>query len=432
MNIRLSKRLSGRCIFFVTVMTASGLHAQAFKASSAEADFEVLHWWSSGSEAKSVNDLKKMMKSAGYNWKDFLIAGGGGDDAMSNLKDRVNAGNPPAAAQFKTPYLQEFAANNKLLPLDEVANSHAWQKNIPPAVAETISWNEHVYAAPVGIHRVNWMWINPTLFAKAGAKPPKTWDEFFVAADKIRQAGYIPLAHGAQPWQNFTLFETIALGIGGADFYRDLLKLSPNALQSDSMKQSLKTLRHLKNYTDSDKNRTWNDATAMLIQRRAAVQFMGDWAKGEFINSYQKPGKDFLCLPAPQTHNAFIYTVDSFAMFSQTSSQIRQGQLTLAKLIMSPEFQRTFNLNKGSVPAVDYVDMKDFDNCGKQSKADLATAAKLNTLVPSTSKLIVNHRDVQDVIQTVITSYWENPLMTEDQVISKLEKLSQQKPRTAY
>ena len=42
-----------------------------------------------------------------------------------------------------------------------------------------------------------------------------------VAAGKA--VGIIPLAHGGQAWQEAYMFEAVALGIGGADFYRKAL-----------------------------------------------------------------------------------------------------------------------------------------------------------------------------------------------------------------
>jgi glucose/mannose transport system substrate-binding protein len=39
-------------------------------------EVEVLHWWTSGGEAKSVAELKKILESKGDKWKDFAVAGG--------------------------------------------------------------------------------------------------------------------------------------------------------------------------------------------------------------------------------------------------------------------------------------------------------------------------------------------------------------------
>ena len=71
-------------------------------------EVEVLHWWTSGGEAKSVAVLKSMMEQQGNSWKDFAVAGGGGQSAMRVLKTRAVSGNPPSAAQIKGHDIQEW------------------------------------------------------------------------------------------------------------------------------------------------------------------------------------------------------------------------------------------------------------------------------------------------------------------------------------
>ncbi|MEL0317004.1 MAG: hypothetical protein VW991_04055, partial [Aquiluna sp.] len=50
---------------------------------------------------------------------------------------------------------------------------------------------------------------------------PNSWDEFFVAAEKLEAAGIIPLALGEQ-WTQLHLFETVLLGELGTDAYNGL------------------------------------------------------------------------------------------------------------------------------------------------------------------------------------------------------------------
>ena len=47
----------------------------AFSAFSRAGEVEVLHWWTSGGEAKSVAELKKILETKGHKWKDFAVAG---------------------------------------------------------------------------------------------------------------------------------------------------------------------------------------------------------------------------------------------------------------------------------------------------------------------------------------------------------------------
>ncbi|MFT6591925.1 MAG: glucose/mannose transport system substrate-binding protein, partial [Rhodoferax sp.] len=166
-------------------------------------EVEVLHYWTSGGEAKSVAELKKIMQAKGHVWKDFAVAGGGGDNAATVLKSRVVSGNPPAAAQIKGPAIQEWASEGVLANLDPVAKAENWDTLLPKVVADVMKYKGNYVAVPVNVHRVNWMWANAAVLKKAGvAGMPKNWDEFFVAAEKIKKIGLIPVAHGGQNWQD--------------------------------------------------------------------------------------------------------------------------------------------------------------------------------------------------------------------------------------
>ncbi|MBP8271819.1 MAG: carbohydrate ABC transporter substrate-binding protein, partial [Sphaerotilus sp.] len=248
-------------------------------------EVEVLHWWTSGGEAKAASALKATLQGKGHTWKDFAVAGGGGDSAMTVLKSRVVSGNAPAAAQIKGPSLQEWAAEGVLANIDDVAKAEKWDSLLPPVVANVMKYKGNYIAAPVNVHRVNWLWANPEAFKKAGAKVPTSWDEFFVAADKLKAAGIIPIAHGGQNWQDFTTFESVALGVGGAEFYKKaLVQLDQASLKSPTMEKVLTTFKKVHSYTDKNApGRDWNLATAMVIKGEAGMQLMGDWAKGEFI-----------------------------------------------------------------------------------------------------------------------------------------------------
>src|SRR5688572_27133821 len=83
------------------------LQACAFGAAVA-GQVEVLHWWTSGGESRSVGQLKRLLATQGHAWRDFAVVGGGGDSAMAVLRSRVLAGNPPAAAQIKGSAIQEW------------------------------------------------------------------------------------------------------------------------------------------------------------------------------------------------------------------------------------------------------------------------------------------------------------------------------------
>nr|WP_297357443.1 ABC transporter substrate-binding protein [uncultured Caldimonas sp.] len=410
---QLSIRRLGRAL------AACGLLA----ATAAQAgEVEVLHWWTSGGEAKAATALKGQMLKLGHTWRDFAVAGGGGDSAMTVLKSRVVSGNAPAAAQIKGPSIQEWAQEGVLANMDDVAKANNWDSLLPKPIADGLKYKGSYVAAPVNVHRVNWLWANPAVFQKAGVKVPTTWDEFFTAAEALKKAGVIPVAHGGQNWQDFTTFEAVALGVGGTDFYKKaLIQLDQGALKSPTMEKVLTTFKKVKDYTDKNApGRDWNLATAMVINGQAGMQIMGDWAKGEFLAAGKVPGKDFVCAPAPGTGKAYTYNVDSFAMFKIKNEQNVKAQKDLAAAIMSPEFQEVFNLNKGSIPVRLNMDLAKFDDCAKQSSADFVASSKSGSLVPSIAHGMAVPSAAEGAIKDAVSQFWNTDKMTAKEAMDRI------------
>jgi glucose/mannose transport system substrate-binding protein len=398
----------------------NGITALALACSAALAhagEIEVLHWWTSGGEAKAASALKLSLQKSGHRWRDFAVAGGGGDSAMTVLKSRVVSGNAPSAAQIKGPSIQEWAREGVLANVDDVAKAEKWDELLPPIVADTMKYKGNYVAVPVNVHRVNWLWLNPAVLAKAGVKAPTTWDEFFTAADALKKSGVIPVAHGGQNWQDFTTFETVALGLGGPEFYKKaLVQLDPATLTSPTMEKVLTTFKRIKDYTDKNApGRDWNLATAMVIKGEAAMQFMGDWAKGEFIAAGKAPGKDFVCAPAPGTAKAYTFNIDSFTLFKLKDAANVTAQKELARQIMSPEFQELFNLYKGSIPVRLGMKMDKFDDCAKA-----VATAKSGTLMPSIAHGMAVPSAAEGAIKDAVSQFWNTDKMSAKEAMDKI------------
>jgi glucose/mannose transport system substrate-binding protein len=378
-------------------------------------EVEVLHFWTSPGEAKSIDEIKRLIAVRGHTWKDFVVAGGGGGNAMNALKQRVLSGNPPASATVKGPAVQEWALQNALADLDVMAQFDHWDDVVPKVIQDHVKHKGHYVAVPVNIHRVNWMWANNEVLRKSGvAKVPGSYDELLASAEKIKAAGFIPIAHGGQPWQDFTLFEAVVIGVSGVDFYRRaLIKLEPAAMAGAEMRKALESFRQLKSYTDEkSKGRDWNAATEMVINGKAAFQFMGDWAKGEFLAAGRQPGKDFTCAPSPGTSGAFIYVVDTFAMFQLKGWEAQKAQGYLAYVLMGADFQESFNLRKGSIPVRSSVKLDKFDDCAKASSRDFQALGPSGGVLPSAAVDMALPTATKAQIQAVVSEFWNNDGMS--------------------
>ena len=384
-------------------------------AAEAKGSVEVLHWWTSGGEAAAVNTLKQQVEKDGFTWKDNAVAGGGGAAAMTVLKSRAVAGNPPAAAQIKGPDIQEWGALGLLAELDEVAKANQWDALLPAKLTPIWKYDDHYVAVPVNIHRVNWLWVNPVVFEKAGAKVPHTLDELFVAADKLKAAGFQPLAHGGQPWQDSTVFESLVLSILGPEgYHKAFVELDEQTLTGDKMVQTFKTLQRLGTYMDANRaGRDWNIAAADVINGKAGMQIMGDWAKSEWTLAKKIAGKDYQCVPFPGTEKAFLYNIDSLVVFKQNNPGTAAGQQDIARKVLGEDFQKVFSTNKGSIPVRNdmLADMAKygFDTCAQASAKDFLADAKTGGLQPSMAHNMATTLAVQGAFFDVVTNYINDP-----------------------
>ena len=402
---------------FKTLFAASVAFAVAGTTlAHAEPQAEVLHWWTSGGEARSVAVLQKEFASRGGKWTDMPVAGGGGDAAMTALRARVLAGNAPTAVQLKGPAIQEWYEEGVLANISSVAKAQGWADVLPASIAGHMKCEGKWCAAPVNVHRVDWVWANAAVLAKSGISMPTSWDEFNAAAAKLQAAGITPLAHGGQAWQDATVFEAVALGIGGPEFFQKaFVELDQATLKSNTMVKVFDQMRIMRGFVDNNfSGRDWNLATAMVMNGEAAFQIMGDWAKGEFLAAGKRPGIDFLCASTPG--DGFLYNVDSFAMFAVDGSDKTDGQLLLAELIVGKNFQKVFNMNKGSIPARVDVALDDFDPCAHTSAQDMATSNAGGSLLPSYAHGMALRGAQAGAITDVVTAHFNSDMSSADAV----------------
>ena len=379
----------------------------------AEQNVEVLHWWTSGGEAAALNVLKANLEKQGVKWNDMPVAGGGGEQAMTAVRARVTAGNPPTAVQMLGFDILDWGKQGVVADLNSLAAKDGWDKVVPAALQKFSKYNGKWIAAPVNIHSTNWVWANKAVLEKAGVTTiPKDFDEFIAAAEKVQKAGFIAIAHGGQPWQEATIFDAIALTTGGIDYYKKaFIDLDPKALNSPTTEKVFHRMGQIRKLVDKDfSGRDWNIASGMVISGKAGFQLMGDWAKGEFINAKKVPGKDFLCFRFPGTQGMVPFNTDQFVMFKLSDPDKTAAQQKLAAAIMDPAFQSAFNVVKGSAPARTDVPDTAFDDCGKKAIKDVAEASKAGTLVGSMAHGHAVPASIKNGFYDVITRHFNGQL----------------------
>jgi glucose/mannose transport system substrate-binding protein len=390
-------------------LLATGVAFTALPA-AAQNKAEVIHWWTAGGESAAVRALADAYRAQGGVWIDTAVALG--EQARAVAINRIMGGNPPTAAQFNTSkQFLDIVDQGLLNNVDEVARRENWERILPETVLAAIRVKGHYYAAPVDIHNPTWFWYSKAAFKKAGInEEPRNFDELFVALDKLKAAGLVPLAHGGQAWQDGIVFTAVLAHLGGRELYLKVFRdRDPKAILGEDFKKVLLAFKRLQGYTDKGSpGRNWNDATAMLISGRAGVQIMGDWAKGEFTQAKQVPGKDYGCAPGFGASSPYIIQGDVMVFPKTDKADAIKSQQLLASVITQPATQVAFSLRKGSIPIRTDVDASQMDLCAQAGLAIM----KDKTRQLGNGEIYLTP-DQNGALQDVITGYWNRNIPVE-------------------
>ena len=129
---------------------------------------------------------------------------------------------------------------------------------------------------------------------------------------------------------------------------------------------------------------------------------------------------DYLCVPAPGTGDGFVFTVDSFDIFKQTDVDELKGQQALAAAIMSHDFQRLFNLAKGSIPVRLDVDMSEFDSCAQGARQTWRLPGENGTIVPSQAHRSAAGPTARGAMIDLISQFWNDDNLSSAEAREKL------------
>lgn len=384
----------------------------------AEPKTNMLHQWHSGANAEAINVLGEMYTAAGGQWKQTAIPGHT-SNTIARLRSDVISGTPPSAVQLKGPEIGEWTKTGLTANMNELAEAEGWGKVISPELVNVMKPHGEWVAVPMNIHRIDWMWASKSAMDKVGETAlPKTWGEFNKIAEKMAKAGIIPVAHGGQDWIDGTLFEIIVQGISTDLFRKAFIELDLDALKSKEMVSAFDQLRLMVGWMDSAfPGRGWEEPLNMVAKGKAGFFFHGDWAIGTMNAAGYKYGVDYLCAGAPMDSGkpGYILNSDSVVFFKQSDPDYIEGQKLLASTIMTPEFQKVFNVAKGSIPARMDVELgDDFNPCQRQNIKDLRAATKEGTVVRSMAHNMAVAEKFRKAMFTVISEFITSDMSSED------------------
>lgn len=178
--------------------------------------------------------------------------------------------------------LDDYVASGKVAPLAPAVASAARQRYFP-SVLSTAAFGGKLYGIPVNGTQPVLLYYNKALFAKAGAQPPKTWNDLLALVGTFKKAGITPLAlGGGDQWPELMYLEYLADRIGGPAVFDNIAAGKPGAWSDPAIIRAATMIQQLVKAGAFETGYDFvsydaGESSALLYTGRAAMQLMGSW-----------------------------------------------------------------------------------------------------------------------------------------------------------
>jgi len=178
------------------VLTGGVAATAALAACGGSGDGDSLRLVGVADQQKPLDELTKA-----YTKTKFTTSYAPTDQVQTSVRTQLGAGNAPDLhvvypGNGSAMSMAQIAAAGLLADLSD----QAWTKKIPDNFKPAFQIDGKTYLYSAGASVIGAIY-NKKVFSEAGVEPPTTWAEFLAVCDKIKAAGKIPIALGAQtPW----------------------------------------------------------------------------------------------------------------------------------------------------------------------------------------------------------------------------------------
>ncbi|WP_226039806.1 ABC transporter substrate-binding protein [Natrinema sp. DC36] len=385
---------------------------------------EIAHWWTAGGEADAINALVSGFESEhpDIDYELQESPGGGGSALETDIRSRMVDNDPPSTFQtWPGQTLTTYTDEDLLFDIGE----HVWESDMRdaylPGPEEQSQIDGTYYAVPINIHRLNNVFYNVSVLEDAGVDPAslESPGDFLDALATVDDAGYTGFAQSTSTFMMVQLWAMTLLAEGGAETYDSVINGDVSG-NEETVRSSLERVVEFSEYFPGDASSvSWDEANGDVIAGDAAFHHNGDWAAGQYLG---EDGFDFEndwdYIPFPGTAGMYALNMDSFVFPKNNPSP--NATLAFLQYVATPDAQRRFNQNKGSIPPRDDVDTEEYTDFHQRQIEQFQSA---DEQPPSMAHGLALSPGKQSGVESVMTAMAENWDADEayDGIVDKLE-----------
>ncbi len=280
------------------------------------------------------------------------------DGYEDTIRTRLAAGQAPDIFTFKlSPTTAAYYSGDLLMDFTDDLTQDGWgytfnQGNIN---ASTIDGETKSLPYEIGFTPI---WYNTELFAKAGIDEfPRTMDEFWVAADKLKAIGVVPTSQmtgGTNSWTSMLWFTHLLGSFGGPEVWE-------RAWDDPAYEQAAAILKRL--YSDGNTTRDAIGADAGVSgghyqAGRTAMFINGAWYIGNIRENSPEVYAATKLAPLPQAGDYYGHQVGwlhtNLGAANTDDPARREAVITFLKHLTDPENAKRVSLDAGSLLSIEF------------------------------------------------------------------------------
>ena len=348
-----------------------------------QSDIELTTFWGSQGEKSALDEIVKPLQENGISAEVIYIDGY--SELRQSISERISIDQPPEVSHWLWgDDLTTLSDTANLVPLPPQANGQAIDDVLLPEILNAIEKDGAYIALPIGVHLQGIMLYNMQRLSEVGVgTPPKNWDEFFAAAEKLQANGVIPIAQSDEFWMFRSVFDAALSSIGGSEAFNDLYQdfdASGNFL--GTLEETLNVINKYKLYADAGaEGREWWQLVDMVTTGEAAMGMMGDFAQAQISTHPENVTKNIVCGPIPGQQVA-NFGVDVFVTFDSQIESWRDDYQTYIDTVLSKDVQARYLAIKGGLPVIQGIEPKDLEQCAANSLSIWKNSQGARTAVP--------------------------------------------------
>ena len=217
---------------------------------------------------------------------------------------------------------------------------YGWDKLVPQAAIDGMTWNDTVYALPA-YHGTVVAWYDKNAFEEAGISgPPTTYDELIAANDKLVAAGHVPLGTGGKyGWHIMRLFEYLLEKNAGPELHD---QLNAGEVSWDGNPAVVQAFTEFKEWADKGYLPTGvmgldpSQEEPGFTADKYAYTVAGAWVNGAINGTADPSAFGEFVLPTGQTPERHSGFVEGWIINSQSPNQ--DAAAAVINCMAQPEF----------------------------------------------------------------------------------------------